>query len=74
MAMIFNEQGELLVKASRPHEQIYPQPGWVEHDAEEIWNNTLSVIEELAQQRDLDDWKDEHPTGYGNSKLRPCAL
>jgi len=26
------------------------------------------------QHRALDDWKDEHPTGYGNSKLRPCAL
>lgn len=30
--------------------------------------------EHLRQQRDLDDWKDEHPAGYGNSKLRPCAL
>lgn len=30
--------------------------------------------EKLMQQRSLDDWKDEHPTGYGNSKLRPCAL
>ena len=29
--------------------------------------------DELAQQRAWDDWKDEHPTGYGNSKLRPCA-
>ena len=30
--------------------------------------------EELRAQRQLDDWKDDHPTGYGNSKLRPCAL
>jgi immunoglobulin-binding protein 1 len=30
--------------------------------------------EELAKQRKWDDWKDDHPTGYGNSKLRPCAL
>lgn len=30
--------------------------------------------EALQLQRALDDWKDEHPAGYGNSKLRPCAL
>jgi immunoglobulin-binding protein 1 len=30
--------------------------------------------EELTKQRKWDDWKDDHPTGYGNSKLRPCAL
>jgi hypothetical protein len=29
---------------------------------------------ELQEQRKWDDWKDDHPTGYGNSKLRPCAL
>jgi hypothetical protein len=30
--------------------------------------------QELKTLRDWDDFKDEHPTGYGNSKLRPCAL
>lgn len=29
--------------------------------------------EQLQLQRKDDDWKDEHPIGYGNSKLRPCA-
>ncbi|MCA9214059.1 MAG: glycerol kinase GlpK [Planctomycetales bacterium] len=48
-AIVFNERGELLAKASRSHEQIYPQPGWVEHNAEEIWSNTLAVIEEVAR-------------------------
>jgi glycerol kinase len=48
-AIIFNARGELLGKVSRRHEQIYPQPGWVEHDAEELWNNTLAVIEDIAQ-------------------------
>lgn len=28
---------------------------------------------DLERQRAWDDWKDEHPTGYGNSKLRPTA-
>lgn len=30
--------------------------------------------EDLNHQRALDDWKDDHPVGYGNSKLRPCAI
>lgn len=29
--------------------------------------------EELEKQRAWDDWKDDHPYGYGNSRLRPCA-
>lgn len=47
-ALIFSPHGELLAKSSRDHRQIYPQPGWVEHDAEEIWQNTLAVIKEIA--------------------------
>ena len=47
-AVLFNAAGKILDKASRPHRQIYPQPGWVEHDAEEIWRNVLAVIREIA--------------------------
>lgn len=43
-AVLFDARGRILDKASRPHRQIYPQPGWVEHDAEEIWQNVLAVI------------------------------
>lgn len=49
-ALIFDVRGGLLAKASKSHEQIYPRPGWVEHDADEIWNNTLSVIRDTVQQ------------------------
>jgi len=48
-AVLFDAQGRVLGKASRNHRQIYPQPGWVEHDAEEIWNNVLAVISEIAR-------------------------
>jgi glycerol kinase len=48
-AILFAARGEVLDKASRNHRQIYPQPGWVEHDAEEIWKNVLTVIGELAK-------------------------
>lgn len=43
-AMLFNTEGNLLDKTSLDHKQYYPQPGWVEHDAEEIYRNTLNAI------------------------------
>lgn len=46
-ALLFDEAGRLLDKESREHQQHYPQPGWVEHDAEEIWQNVLSVLRTL---------------------------
>jgi glycerol kinase len=51
--ILFDQNGTILDKASRDHRQIYPQPGWVEHDAEEIWQNVLAVIRELAARNDL---------------------
>lgn len=47
-ALLFSERGELLDQQSLPHRQIYPQPGWVEHDAEEIYRNTVQVLGDLA--------------------------
>jgi len=52
-AVLFDDRGAVVDKASRDHRQLYPQPGWVEHDAEEIWRNTLDVIREVATRRDL---------------------
>lgn len=47
-AILFDAKGKVLDKASRDHRQIYPQPGWVEHDAEEIWKNVLAAVGEIA--------------------------
>lgn len=47
-AVLFAAQGTVLDRASREHRQIYPQPGWVEHDAEEIWQNVLTVVREIV--------------------------
>ena len=44
--MVFDQQGAVVAVAQREHEQIYPKPGWVEHDATEIWRNTEAVIGE----------------------------
>ncbi len=46
-ALLFDQQGRLLDKESREHTQHYPQPGRVEHDAEEIWQNVLLVLHTL---------------------------
>jgi glycerol kinase len=47
-SVLFDAAGMVVDKAMREHRQIYPQPGWVEHDAEEIWQNVRAVIGELA--------------------------
>ena len=44
--MVFDRAGQPVGSAYREHRQIYPQPGWVEHDAEEIWRNALVVMAE----------------------------
>lgn len=45
--MIFNHSAELIDSASKAHEQIFPSPGWVEHDAEQIYANLLTAMSEL---------------------------
>ncbi|HLV10144.1 MAG TPA: glycerol kinase GlpK [Halanaerobiales bacterium] len=44
-AMIFDESGKVVGKGQQEFKQIYPHPGWVEHDPEEIWRSVLAVIE-----------------------------
>ena len=51
-AILFDEGGRIVSVGQKEHRQIYPQPGWVEHDAEEIWANTAAVVAEaLARAR-----------------------
>jgi glycerol kinase len=42
--IIFNHSGEIVAVDQREHDQIFPQPGWVEHDPLQIWSRTQSVI------------------------------
>mgnify|MGYP000093600047 CR=1 FL=1 len=44
--MVFDHSGNDVANAYKKHEQIYPEPGWVEHDAMEIWENTKEVVTE----------------------------
>ncbi len=43
--MIFDHAGKVVGIHQKEHEQIYPNPGWVEHDSLEIWQRTQEVIE-----------------------------
>lgn len=47
-ALLFDERCQLVASASRTHHQYYPKAGWVEHDPEEIYTNTLQVIADLV--------------------------
>ena len=42
--VIFDRHGDIVGAAQKEHRQIYPKPGWVKHDANEIWRNTQAVI------------------------------
>ena len=44
--ILFNEKGEMCSVAQREFTQYFPQPGWVEHDADEIWASMLGVAVE----------------------------
>jgi glycerol kinase len=46
-ATLFTPQGRAIATAGRNLAQHYPQPGWVEHDAEEIWQGVLACLKEL---------------------------
>ncbi|MGJ0424899.1 glycerol kinase GlpK [Methylocystis sp.] len=43
--VLMDKSGGIVAKAQREHRQIYPRPGWVEHDGAEIWRNAQAVIE-----------------------------
>src|SRR5690349_25098306 len=51
--MVFDQAGRVVAATQKEHEQIYPKPGWVEHDALEIQRRTEEVIAEALEQRGL---------------------
>jgi glycerol kinase len=51
--MIFDRAGAIVASAQKEHQQIYPRPGWVEHDPDEIWRRTEEVVAAAMEQRSL---------------------
>jgi glycerol kinase len=48
--IVFDESGKTVSMAQQEHRQLYPRPGWVEHDPEEIWRSTERVIRQAIEQ------------------------
>jgi len=65
--IVFDRTGRIVSVAQKEHEQIYPKPGWVEHDPEEIWRRTQEVIGDAMQQRGLGP-KDLAAVGITNQR------
>ncbi len=53
-AILFDHSGRAVASSQQEFRQIYPQPGWVEHDAEEIWETQLTVARDVLKQAGAD--------------------
>jgi glycerol kinase len=65
--MVFDHGGSIITSAQKEHAQIYPKPGWVEHDPAEIWRNTQEVIGGALARADLSP-KDLAAVGITNQR------
>jgi glycerol kinase len=52
-AIVFDPQGQIVSLAQQEFPQIYPQPGWVEHDPMAIWSSQLATLKEAVKQSGL---------------------
>ncbi|HTR65985.1 MAG TPA: glycerol kinase GlpK [Terriglobales bacterium] len=66
-AILFDHEGSIRAVAQREFEQIFPQPGWVEHDPEEIWSSQISVAVE-ALSRAQASYRDIAAIGITNQR------
>ncbi|MBP1839869.1 glycerol kinase GlpK [Formosa algae] len=53
-AILFNHDGEIVRVSQKPFEQIFPKPGWVEHNPNDIWSSQISVAAEVVAQHGID--------------------
>lgn len=66
-AIIYNSEGNQVASAQKETTQIYPKPGWVEHDPEEIWKSQLQVFEDAVSKAGI-DWKEIACIGITNQR------
>ena len=69
-ALLFDEQGESVARCDLPHRQIIDEKGWVEHDLDEILNNTVEVVKRVVSQSGIDK---RQIVGIGLSNQRETA-
>ena len=70
-AILFNSRGEIVSKAQYPFRQIFPQPGWVEHDPMEIWATTVRALSEAVDAAHIDP---KAIAGVGITNQRETAI
>ena len=70
-AILFDHEGAIKGVAQREFEQIFPQPGWVEHDPEEIWSSQISVAIEALSRAEL---RPRDITGLGITNQRETTV
>ncbi len=66
-AIVYNDQGEPIGTAQKEFQQIFPKPGWVEHNADEIWESQHSVLLEVIQKCNISP-KDIAAIGITNQR------
>ncbi|RZI64476.1 MAG: glycerol kinase, partial [Variovorax sp.] len=66
-SIVFDREGRIVAIAQRELPQIYPQPGWVEHDPMEIWRGQLATAREVLVKAKLEP-KDIHAIGITNQR------
>ena len=70
-ALLFDENGALLKRSDLPHKQIINEKGWVSHDPEEIYRNTVQVVKNLVDQAGIDK---DAVAGIGISNQRETSV
>ncbi|MGY4110493.1 glycerol kinase [Aeribacillus sp. SP014] len=70
-AILFNKQGEIVAAAQQEFEQFFPKPGWVEHDADEIWNSIHTCIAEVLRKAKVEAYA---VAGIGITNQRETAV
>ncbi|MET3696007.1 glycerol kinase [Bacillus oleivorans] len=70
-AILFNHKGEIVEIAQQEFEQFFPKPGWVEHDANEIWTSILACIAEVLRKADVNP---EQVAGIGITNQRETTV
>ncbi|QNK72411.1 glycerol kinase GlpK [Variovorax sp. PAMC28562] len=66
-SIVFDREGHIVALAQQELTQIYPRPGWVEHDPREIWRSQLATARDVLKKAKLDA-KDIHAIGITNQR------
>lgn len=70
-AILCNQKGQVVQRCNKAHRQYYPYPGWVEHDPEEIYQNTLQVVQDILEKTNV---KDQQIIGLAITNQRETVL